>query len=259
MDNSRFSIIEAVKNAHLFVGREWAYLLKAALLPVLLQAGTSLFVYFQRPAASEIESYLWGFPATVLFAWFVFIEMRLLLLGERLDRLPKENAYLVDRRRAMQASVLTGLLFYMGMAAGTSAFLNMAHDDSFGVDWMLTSAGMMVLSLIFWGLRFGVVPVLASVLHPVRPFLRQVEGFMFSLRLLSMGLLCLIPPAILMQGAVVMLVGRVEDPSALPELTDLQKGMIIVISAPLSMLVTALLNASVAEALKQIIGRRRTA
>src|SRR3954463_3044415 len=71
MDNSRFSILAAAKNAYLFVGREWLYLLKAGLLPMAAQMATGLFMQFQRPDASQIENTLWGLPGAALFGWFM--------------------------------------------------------------------------------------------------------------------------------------------------------------------------------------------
>src|SRR3990172_10766273 len=116
MDNSKFNILQAIREAYTFVGREWLYLLKSASLPMAVQICTSLFIQFQREGASLIESYLWGMPATVLVAWFVFLEMRLLLLGEQLDKLPHNPEYLAARQHAMKLSVITSLLFNMGMA-----------------------------------------------------------------------------------------------------------------------------------------------
>ena len=60
MENSRFSIFEAAMNAYVFAGKEFLYLLKAGLLPMTAQILTALFIQFERPAASQIEAYLWG-------------------------------------------------------------------------------------------------------------------------------------------------------------------------------------------------------
>ena len=59
----------------------------AGALPVVMHIGAALFTQFGRPDASIIESYLWNLPAAALFSWFVFLEMRLLLLDEPLEGL----------------------------------------------------------------------------------------------------------------------------------------------------------------------------
>jgi Na+-transporting methylmalonyl-CoA/oxaloacetate decarboxylase gamma subunit len=257
MDNSKFSIFESVKNGYLFVGREWVYLFKAGILPVVMQIGTSLFIQFQRADASVIEGYLWGLPATVLFAWFTFIEMRLLILGEKLDRLPQDAGCLGDRQRAMKLSVITSLLFNMAMSMAIATLLASAESAQWGAEWAITLAGLFITGAMFWGVRFGVLPILAAVHYPFRPFLKQVSGMMFSLRLLGMGMVCLFPVAFLFQIFIVSFMSRLADTSVQFKMTPPEQITIIVASAFLSLLVTALLNAAAAHALKQLLGSNR--
>jgi hypothetical protein len=257
MDSSKFNIFEAVKNAYLFVGREWPYLLKAGALPVAAQICTSLFIQFQRADASLIENYLWGMPATLLFSWFAFLEMRLLLLGEQLDRLPHDLSYLVDRQRSMRLAVIISLLFNMGMSAAVAVLLTAADSGQWGAEWMVTLGGLIIIGAVFWGMRFAVLPILAAVNYPFHPFLQQVRGLMFSLRLLSMGLVCLFPVALLFQIFIAAFIGRTADPLGPFRLSVTDQVTIIVATAPLSLLVVALLNAAMAYALKQILGSRR--
>ncbi|MCE9507689.1 MAG: hypothetical protein K8R48_05150 [Alphaproteobacteria bacterium] len=257
MDNSKFNIFEAVKNAYLFVGREWPYLLKAGALPVAAQICTSLFIQFQRADASVIENYLWGMPATLLFAWFAFLEMRLLLLGEQLDRLPPDLPYLSERQRAMRLAVIIALLFNMGVSAAAAVLFAAVDSGQWGAEWTVTLGGLIIIGAVFWGVRFGVLPILAAVNYPFRPFLQQVRGLMFSLRLVSLGLVCLFPVAFLFQIFTAALIGRAADPSGPFKLTTMDQVTIIVVTAPMSLLVAALLNAAMAYALKQILGSRR--
>lgn len=248
MDKSQFSIIEAVKNAYLFTGREWAYLLKTGTLPMLMQTGTAIFIQFARPEASNIEAYLWGLPATMLFTWFMFLEVRLLLLGERLDQLPDDPVFLEDRKRSMKLAVITALLFNMTLSAASLALMATMTADR------IHPVGFLVFGLIFWGLRFGVLPILAAVHFPFRPFLQRVAGLMFSLRLFGMGLVCLFPVIFLFQLFTMMLIGT---PTPGLQLTDVQQLAISVAGGPLSLAISALLNAAGAYALKQILGTRQ--
>lgn len=256
MENTYFSMSEAAGNAYKFVWREKSYLLKIGFLPMLMQVALSLFIYFVRPEASDIESYLWGFPATVLFAWFSFIEVRLMLMGERLDRLPADPAYYADRRYAMQVSVLSNVLFYMGMTFASAVFFYLARSSQWGTDWKYTAVGAFIFGFMFWGFRFGVVPILSAVRYPVRPFLERVRGPMFSFRLLGMGLVCILPPAILLQVFASLVFSKAENVSGVLELTDMERVTIISFGAPLSLLVTALLNAAATDALRQMLGKR---
>jgi hypothetical protein len=257
MDNSRFSIFEAVRSAYVFVGREWLYLLKAGLLPMGMQVIASLFVQYQRAAASLIEGYLWGLPATTLFAWFMFLEARLLLLGERVDRLPQERAYLLDRLHCMKLTVMIAVLFNMGMAVALALLAAIAGGGQWGVSWPATISGLFIIGGIFWSLRFGLVPILAAVRYPIRPVLRQTWGMMFSLRLFGMAMTCLFPVVLLFQILVSAFIPAATDPLATGSFTAAQQLAIIAAGAPLSLLVAALLTAAGTSALRQILGTRR--
>lgn len=256
MDNSRFNILEAVRDAYLFVAREWAYLMKAGTLPVVVHIGAALFTRFGRPDASIIESYLWSLPAAALFSWFVFLEMRLLLLGEKIDRLPRERDYLADRQAALKLSIMIALLFNMGMAGLMALLLTLAESGQWGVNAPLTLAGLLIIGALFWGLRFAIAPVLSAVGHPVGVVLRQTWGMMFSLRLLGMGFACLFPVALVFQALLSLLIGRGADPATALKMTLSEQVAVIVATAPMSLLISALLNAAIAYALKQMLGSK---
>jgi hypothetical protein len=255
-NNNRFSILEAVKNAYVFVGREWRYLLKAGLLPMGAQVISSLFVQFQRPDSSLIEGYLWGLPASLLLGWFIFLETRLLLLGERLDRLPQDPAYLADRRHAMKLSILTAILFNMGVAGTLALSLAVEEAGETLSNGLLNIAGLFIIAGIVWGVRFGIVPTLAAVHYPIKPVLRQTAGMLFPLRLIGMGLLCMFPVIFIFRIFIAALM-----PTATSDLTeklsDSEQVVLTIISTPLSLICAALLGAAAAYALKQILGPRR--
>lgn len=255
MDNGRFNIFEAVKNAYVFVGREWFYLLKAGILPMAMQIVATLFIQFQRPDASQIEGYLWGLPAAVFFGWFMFLETRLLLLGERLDRLPKDPAYLADRQHCLKLSVMTAVLFNMAAAALLTGWLMIEETNQSGENWPLHIGGLLLIGAIAWGLRFGIIPTLAAVHYPIRPVLRRVDGMLFSLRLIGMGMCCTLPAIFFFWFIIISAVPAVADPAA--KLTEAQQIIITVVSTPLSLICAALLSAAVAFALKQILGAER--
>lgn len=257
MDNSKFAIFEAVKNAYLFVGREWLYLLKAGSLPVVVQVVTALFVQLQREDASATEAYLWGMPATLLFAWFTFLETRLLLLNERLDELPRDPEYLKERQHGMKLAVIINVLFNMAMAAAVALLTAAANSGQWGANLPLTLGGLFLIGAVFWGVRFGVLPILAAVHYPFRPFLQQVKGPMFPLRLITMGAVCLFPVAFLFQMLLASIMSRSADMAAPAKLTQGEQLALVLASAPLSLLIAALLTAASTYALKQLLDGRR--
>lgn len=256
--NSRFNIFAAVKNAYLFVGRERAYLFKTGLVPAAAQIACALFVQCQRPDASPVEAYLWSLPATLLLGWFLFLETRLLLLGERQESLPAEGAGGAARRKGLEASVAAFALFNMGVVAAFTALLYIeAFVQKAGAGG--TAAGFVELLLIgalFWGVRLGIVPILAAVRYPVRAALRQTWGLMFSLRLIGMSILGVLPVMFLFQILLAAVFAGAPAPSGAGfSLTVGQQTLLNVIGAPMSLLASALLNAAGAYALKEILGR----
>lgn len=257
MENNQFSIFPAIKNAYAFAGREWLYLLKVGTLPILLQIGTSLFLQFQRADASRIEGYLWSLPTTALFAWFTFVQVRLLLLGERVHHLPLDRPFQRTRNRALQLSVLTSLLFNMALSSALALLILALESGQWGVDWMVTLGGLFLLGGLFWSVRFSVVPVLAAVHYPIRPVLKQIHGMMFSLRLISMGVVCLLLPAFLFKVVLESFIIGPIEPAVELKLTTVQQILLIVCSAPFSLVIAVLLNASIVYALKQILGNPR--
>lgn len=260
--NDRFSIFSAVKSAYIFTGREWLYLAKASLLPIGVQIIISLFVLYQRPQASFAEQNLWDIPAALALGWFIFLVVRLMLLGERQGRLLPDRKYLSARWRAMQACVLAFVLFSMGLdVARTAAEILWSIVAQAGPDapgslvngCMLLAAS--VVGVILWALRFGIVPILAAVHHPIRPVLRRTRSMFFSFRLLGLSFLCALPISLVFELIVGTLIPGAEELP--PKLTDPQQVAIIIINAVLTVLCLALLAAGAADALKQILGANR--
>ena len=254
-NNSRFNIFEAVKKAYLFVGREWLYLLKIGFLPMGAQVAAAAFVQYQRPDASLIEGYLWGLPAAALLGWFVFLQTRLLLLGERVDRLPRDRTYLADRHQAMNLSVLTTVLFNMGTAGALALWMAVEEGAQSSANKPLGILGLLIIGGVVWGVRFGIIPLLAAVHYPIRPVLRQTADMLFSLRLIGMGLLCTMPVVFLFRFLIAAAVPVSGD--AMAKLSEGEQFTLTVISAPLSLMCAALLGAATVYALKEILGTGR--
>lgn len=254
MDQSRFSIFAAVRDAYLFVGREWRILLRAGLLPMGLQAATTLFVEFNRPDASGFEACLWSLPSTLFFAWFMFAETRLILLGERLDRLPADPAFVRSRRRAMTAAVLLATLFNMGFVLVTNVLSLLAQQNQAAPNLAISFCEFFLLGAAFWAVRFAILPLLAAVHYPLAPVLRKVSGLLFSLRLVGLALVCILPVELV--AMVLLEIGNVNLTLA-TGLTPEKKVAFLLLLAPISLLSAALINAAGVFALRQILGREK--
>jgi hypothetical protein len=144
------------------------------------------------------------------------------------------------------------------MSLAITILMSAAESPQWGTEWPITLAGMAMIGMMFWAVRFGLLPILAAVHYPFAPFLKKIRGMMFSLRLVGMGAVCLFPVAFLFQIFVVSFMGRSADPAVQLKMTAPEQTTIIIASAFLSLLITALLNAAAAHALKQLLGSNRS-
>lgn len=259
MDNAKFSIRAACRTAFGFFAREWEYLLKAGLPPILAQFATGVFLQFQRQDAGLIETSLWNLPATLLFSWFVFLTARRALLGEKLDNLPADPAYLRDRQQAMSAAVLMGALFSLCFSLGWMVMLVLLYNNQNNPHPTNGIGAMLVMGAMFWGLRFIVAPVLAAVHHPVRPVIRLTWGLLFSLRILGLILLAGLPPFTVFSMLVTACLRFNHPDVTVPSQITLQTPEIlffVALNALLWWAITALVTGALVAALRQILGTR---
>lgn len=246
-----FKILEAVVNAYSFAGREAGYLFKIGVLPLCVQYATAMYIHLIRPDASSIESFLWSLPASALFAWFMFLEARLILLGERVDRMKKDDVLSFNRQRALRLCIIIFLLFQMAVTAAGAFFEWSVVSGSFQRNTFVSVLCMLLIGALFWGLRFGVAHILASINYSIRRFIFVVNGIEFSLRLIGMGILCIFPLIFISDIIASLLLGGRQP----QEISKADTYLLIALAAPLSLLAAAVLNAAAAYALKQILER----
>lgn len=250
---SEFSIIKAVRDGYVFVGREWKYLLRIALLPMGISMVTQIYLFSRGDDISIFEGFIWGLPSTALLAWFMFQESRLLLLGEKVNMLPENPEYIADRRQAQTASVLIWLLFSMGWSAlqgYQDILLRPLADGAAQQEFWMAGLGALMFGVFFWGLRFGVAHILAAVNYPIRQYVRQVNGLGISLRLAGLALLGCVPVLLVFAFLAQVIAPDVQhrdDPGLI---------VIVVLAAPVSIIVAAVLNAAAGFALKELLHKQ---
>lgn len=256
---SRFRIFDAVKKTYAFAGREASYLLKISIVPLALQIATSFFLRFAREDASVFEAYLWGLPATIFSAWFVFLSLRLLLLDERLGRLPTDIAFLQERHLAMRLFILMFVLFNMGMTAALVALAALTQNPGWQENPAVAGITLFLIGGVIWAVRFSIAPVLASVLAPIRPAFRKLDDMLLPLRLIGLGVVTLMPLALLFVIVFEVFFGASVEKAETFNLTPTQEIAFILLDAPMSLLTVLLLNVAIAFALKEMLGQERRA
>lgn len=246
--SGKFSITGAVRNAYAFIGKEWRYLLRYSLLPVGANMLTNLFIYSQQGSISLPFGIIWNLPACAVTAWFVFIEVRLLLLGERVTALPEDPVYLENRKRCLNLCIPMFLLVYM-TAMAVMGFQEWSRLRSQEMLDAVSLLALFILGVGLWAMRFAPAPILAAVDEPIAPYIKKVNGAAISLRLLGLYILSVLPLSALFALLVVILLQdiRLESLNKLPfELA--------LLDAPLAVAIWCVLGAACCFALKEILG-----
>ncbi|MDF3023277.1 MAG: hypothetical protein K0R10_638 [Alphaproteobacteria bacterium] len=253
MSGSQFSITNAVRNAYIFVGRERVYLARLALLPVGVDALTKALVFTNGRDMTIFESFSWSLPSAIMTGWFMFHLSRLLMMGERANNLPSDTAYLAARQQGMNACILIWLLFSMGWVA-LQGFQGWAMNPEQGV----VNIGMATISMLFfgaafWCVRYGLAHILAAVNYPISKYIRRVAGLSISFRIAGMGLLAALPVIACFYFVTTLIL-----PPDVKDMYDPRLTPIVVLSAPVQMIITAIMTAAGAFALKEIMERPTT-
>lgn len=108
--------------------------------------------------------------------------------------------------------------------------------------------GALLFGMFFWSLRFGVAHILAAVDYPLRSYVRMVSGLGISLRLAGLSLLTCMPVLFIfaiMADLIAPDITRGDDPAL---------AVVVLMGAPLSVIVAALMNAAGAYAVREMLG-----
>ncbi|MEZ0226943.1 MAG: hypothetical protein ACAH83_20495 [Alphaproteobacteria bacterium] len=259
MSSTSFNIPASIRNGYLFVVQEWQYLARFSLLPFGITLITSVLMYHQRREFSIFEDFLWNAPAYALLGWFLFLEARLLLLGERASMLPDDPAYTAERRNAMWACIAVFMLFIMGYRT-LFAYLVWGFDKKNAI---INFFWLFLIGAGIWAIRFAVAYILAAVNYPIRRYIFQVNGIFISLRLAGLYFLTVLPLAIAEYGLTTMILPEearkkfVEQQHILMNLPESTAVSLMTVSAVSDILGGILATAAFAYALKDMLGRPR--
>lgn len=259
-----FSVVGSAKSAFGFIADEWRYLARLAAPVLFLQIGLAvgymMFKDWRGTPENSFESYLWELPGAVMMGWFLCSLARLIVFGERLTNLPLRDIRFMQYR----AELTRGAIFLFLLIKAVLVIITTALGSLMGSLESLQETGgaeavpgymapliIFMLVIIFWSTRFVVTPLLVAVDYPLRTFLRQVRGFMFSLRLIGLTILCAFP-VLFFFNLIFALV--IPDPQ---QMSQTQIMTIMVLNKPAALLTAALINAGYIFALTEMLGRNK--
>lgn len=187
-----FDILDAVGRGYSFVWHQRQYLAQLAIFPVIFVFITGIVSLYFNPGMDPIRGFLVHLPQSFFLAWYFFVTTRLALLGERIEKMPREAQFAAVRRHAMTLTILIYLLCNAAIAALT-AFL-MSGQTGTGTPTLIVQAlSLPALIGFVWGMRYLTLYVPASIGYALKDFLEAVRGFGFSFRLIFLAILCVLP------------------------------------------------------------------
>ena len=212
MNNNRFDILGCAVHGIRSVFAEWRYLSSVALMPVALTALIEIVKLYGVEKQSIVTELITLLPAGAMAAWFMFLQTRLLVFGERKGKPSVHSGE--ERRRAFEASMLLWLLVNMAGLAFIAFLLYWAKTQQAGSNPAVTAVGYLLIGAVFWGLRFSIVHILGAVGYSIRDYIYRVNGAMVSLRLLAMMLIVLLPVSLVASPVEAALFEAIKEEAA---------------------------------------------
>lgn len=250
-----FKIFNAISSGSFFLRRNCGYLLKFSIIPLILHIAGNIFVQIQRPDASLFEIYLWNLPAVAAFGWFVFIQTRLIFLGERLDNIPENQWYKEGRINSMHASIIIFIFFNMFVTFSSgvmvmTAIADQANEIKHSLAGAITT---LVTLLMFFGVRYAFLPILAAVHFPLKIFMKKIVRPMISVQVIGASAMVMLPVAIISQGLLYMILPVKEILTTGFDLGMYERVMISILSGVVSLASTSFINIVLTYAVRQMI------
>ena len=249
MNTPRFDIIGCALLGIRSAFAERRYLLGIGLVPVALTAMIEMLKIYGLPQESVMTALLTMLPVSVMTAWFMFLQTRLLVFGERAGQPAAASGE--ERRRAFEISVLMWLLVQMGGFGLMLFFLhwNKAVEAGEAAGWM-AAVGCLLIGMAFWAMRFVVAHILGAIGYSIRAYIFRVNGAMVSLRLIALLMILFLP--------VSLVAGPVEQGLYTALQTEAQPLIVaglVITRVFLQFVLLAFFNAAAVFALREMLGK----
>ncbi len=244
------SMMEATANAYVFVKSHYHTLLKWAVVPIVLGFFSYIVIDWQEVGDNRLNTFLYGLPATATFAWYVFVQTRLQVMGEFAGQLPLDDHYADQRRDDMKASICCYILFQMAMALitfGLSQRLEMPEGrENVSPDQMIiVTAGLIIM---FWMLKYGLLHLVTAVGGSIKGYLKRVQGSWFSFLLIGVGFVSTLPVLLIFMFALSL----VAPAATGDDLQTTARFGLYAIGTIMSWAVITVLNAALVDVLRQL-------
>jgi hypothetical protein len=217
-----FDIMDSAGYGYYRVWTERAYLLKLAIVPLLIKFTCMVVVMVMELDNNILRQGLVLLPADLAQGWVLSQFLRTLLMGERWPTVLPEtmDERILDRLLLRARGIVAGTLSYVliamvgyiirylvfGVVMGDAPVTEEGIANALSADDNATDAANAVplnpiyfiplaafIVAMFWGFRLMWVYIPFAVLMPLRDYLRALGGMMASLKMIAL-LLCSMAP-----------------------------------------------------------------
>lgn len=192
------SILKCAIMGHKTVWQHRSFILKIALLPLLVKALCTLVVYNMQVDIFHLRFFLVMLPSYILDGWLIAHVLRLLLLNEKHIEFPVRNP-------AVKATILFSVLAMMiqgGIVSLLPNTMDMLGLEKVTANWKpnIIEFGFYVLALVMaiWAMRLIWLYLPLSIGSSMKEFLREIKGYGTSIYMIGVWLAAMLPITIVL-------------------------------------------------------------
>ncbi len=198
-----FDLVTVSGLAYVKVWEERFYLMRMAVIPILVKFICMVAVFAFALEDNQIRSTLVMLPAYFAEGWILCHLVRLIFLDQRWPFQPTgergiDEAVLEARTRGIMGGVISFVLIEMMVAALWAALLAIPMENAVVPGMAVRLLVIVLFVLTLWGFRFFwiFVPIALNV-RPV-PYMKALSGVKESFSLIGVWLICSVPAMTLM-------------------------------------------------------------
>lgn len=262
-----FDLIDSASFGYKTVWQERKYLLKLAMIPVLIKLICTVIILTFDYENDYIRQGLVSLPAAFAEGWLLAQFLRTLLLLERWPIMLGEtisdnqmSALLIRARGIMSSTIMFALITFLAyglkevyaifyvMAGGSADLSTSIPADQPPANPLFFIPAVALIFLSIWIFRYLWLYIPVVVLMPLGEFLRKIGGFMSSIRMMGVFLISVIPCLILAVVLSNIFTALVGGPDS-----DIGRFVMVIVSVSIEILISLVTTASMAYALRHII------
>tara|TARA_B100001971_G_C18188592_1_gene537169 strand:+ start:326 stop:1117 length:792 start_codon:yes stop_codon:yes gene_type:complete len=246
-------VIASVRSGYAFMRDNFEYLLKSALIPMIVGFLNYMAVSFFWEDESIFENFLATLPTTIFFAWYAFIQIRLQVFDEKHTNLsallPKDYD---NRQKALVACISLYILFQMFLTVISYVIMLVSTEaaDQETLETYQVFEFVFLAATVLWALKFSVLHIVVSVEAGIKDFLKRVRGIWFSYTILAIGFMSLMPLILLFMFMLGLIL---PDPEGAERTATF---VIYAVGTVMTWMMITVLNASIVPALKQLYSKK---